>query len=159
MKKRILSVCMIALLVFSMPFFSTRQVEAATYEPVLDGSRLTHDEESIGSDRITRGEDLLTGYSKIVRLGPGKIYAGGTTIAAHNVETIIVSVIVERAKEGDTSWGTYDGWRKENHNTDRAGANRTLEVEGGYYYRVRCIHSANDDVSSSFTNGVYVEEP
>ena len=33
-----------------------------------------------------------------------------------------------------------------------------MEVEGGYYYRVRCIHSANDDVSSSFTNGVYVEE-
>ena len=41
---------------------------------------------------------------------------------------------------------------------DRVGSNRTLEVEGGYYYRVRCIHSANDDVSSSFTDGVYVEE-
>ena len=33
-----------------------------------------------------------------------------------------------------------------------------LEVEGGYYYRVQCTHSANDDVSSSFTDGVYVEE-
>ncbi len=160
MKKRILSAGCIALLFFSMPFFSAGQVKAAVDEPILDGSLLTYENESIGYDtKITRGEDLLTGYSKIVRLGPGKIYAGGTTIAAHEVETIKIGVIVERAQEGDTSWGTYEGWQKENSNTDRVGANRTLEVEGGYYYRVRCIHSANDDVSSSFTDGVYVEEP
>lgn len=158
MKKRILSALCVALLFFSIPFFTAVPAQAAD-EPVLDGSKLTREEESIGTDtKITRGVDLLTGYSKIVRLGPGKIYAGGTTIAAHEVEKVMVSVIVERAKEGDTAWGTYDGWRKENHNSDRAGANRMLEVEGGYYYRVRCIHSANDDVSSSFTNGVYVEE-
>lgn len=102
---------------------------------------------------------MLTGYSKIVRLGPGKIYAGGTTIAAHIVENVQVSVIVERAQEGDEAWATYDGWHKENTNTDRVGANRALEVEGGYYYRVRSIHSANSDLSSSFTDGVYVEEP
>lgn len=160
MKKKVLSVYCIALLVFSMPFFSTKQVEAAADESILDGSELTYDDESVGCDtKITRGEDLLTGYSKVVRLGPGKIYAGGTTIAAHDVERVKISVTVERAKEGDTSWGIYDGWQKENYNTDRVGSNRTLEVEGGYYYRVRCTHSANDDVSSSFTNGVYVEEP
>lgn len=160
MKKRILAACFAALLIFCMPFFSTRQVQAMADEPILDGSALTQEDESIGYDTpITKGVDLLTGYSKIVRLGPGKIYAGGTTIAAHEVETIKIAVIVERAKEGDTSWGTYDGWQKENKDTDRVGANRTLEVEGGYYYRVRCLHSANNDMSSSFTNGVYVEEP
>lgn len=94
----------------------------------------------------------------MVRLGPEKIYAGGTTIATQDVDTIMISVIVERAQEGDTAWSFYDAWQKENNNTDRVGSNRTLEVEGGYYYRVRCIHSANDDMSSSFTNGVYVEE-
>ncbi len=84
---------LIALLVFSMPFFSTKQVEAAADKPILDGSMLTYEDESVGYDtKITRGEDLLTGYSKIVRLGPGKIYAGGTTIAAHDVETIKISV-------------------------------------------------------------------
>ena len=115
MKKRILSAGCIALLFFSMPFFSAGQVKAAVDEPILDGSLLTYENESIGYDtKITRGEDLLTGYSKIVRLGPGKIYAGGTTIAAHEVETIKIGVIVERAQEGDTSWGTYEGWQKEN---------------------------------------------
>lgn len=159
MKKRIWVSCCLALLVFCMPFFSARQVRAAD-KPVLDGSILTNEKESIGYDtKISRGVDLLAGYSKIVRLGPGKIYAGGTTIAADVVEKVKVGVIIERAQEGDTAWATYDGWQKENYNTDRVAANRTLEVEGGYYYRVRCTHSANNDMSSSFTNGVYVEEP
>ena len=158
MKKRILSALCVALLFFCIPFFTAVPAQSDD-EHVLDGSKLTREEESIGTDtKITKGVDLLTVYSKIVRLGPGKIYAGGTTIAAHTVEKVKIGVIVERAKEGDTSWGTYDGWQKENNNTDRVGANRMLEVEGGYYYRVRCIHSANDDMSSSFTNGVYVEE-
>ena len=42
---------------------------------------------------------------------------------------------------------------------DRVASNRSLDVEGGYYYRVRCTHAANSDMSSSFTNGVYIEEP
>lgn len=160
MKRKILSVCFIALLVFSMPFFSTKQVKASTDGAVIDGSRLTNEIESIGYDtKIMRGVDLLTGYSKVVRLGPGKIYAGGTTIAAHEVESIRVGVMVERAQEGDTEWEFYDAWKKESSDTDRVGSNRTMEVEGGYYYRVRCKHAANDDVSSSFTNGVYVEKP
>ena len=47
-----------------MPFFSARQVEAAD-EPILDGSKMTKDSESIGYDtKMTRGDDLLTGYSK-----------------------------------------------------------------------------------------------
>ena len=44
-------------------------------------------------------------------------------------------------------------------NTDRVSSKKYLDVEGDYYYRVRCVHSANEDVSSSFTDGVYIEEP
>ena len=68
-----------------------------------------------------------------------------------------IGVLVERAKEEDTEWSYYDNWYKENTNTNRVMSNRKLYVEGGYYYRVRCTHAANSDVSSSFTNGVYVE--
>ena len=62
--------------------------------------------------------------------------------------------MVERAKEEDTEWSYYDGWQKENKNTNRAMSNRTLYVDGGYYYRVRCTHVANSDMSSSFTDGM-----
>ena len=153
MKKRILSALCVALLFFSIPFFTAVPAQAAD-EPVL-----TYDDEAVGTDtKITRGDDLLAGYSKIVRLGPEKIYAGGTTLATQEVEKVMISVIIERAQEGDTEWSFYDSWQKKSYNVDRVGSNRMMEVEGGYYYRVRCTHSANDDVSSSFTDGVYVEE-
>lgn len=158
MKKRILSALCVALLFFCIPFFTVVPAQAAD-SLVLDGSELTYDDEAVGTDtKITRGDDLLAGYSKIVRLGPEKIYAGGTTLATQEVEKVMISVIIERAQEGDTEWSFYDSWQKKSYNVDRVGSNRMMEVEGGYYYRVRCTHSANDDVSSSFTDGVYVEE-
>ena len=157
MKKKIVSVCLTTVLVGGLSMTSMLEARAAEGK-VIDGSELTHEEESIGYDtKITRGEDLLTGYSKCTKLGDGKIYAGGTTIAAQVVKSVQIVVIVERAKEDDTEWSYYDDWRKENKNTNRAMSNRTLYVDGGYYYRVRCTHVANSDMSSSFTNGVYVE--
>ncbi len=158
MKKRMISVSCTIVLTICMLLISVNNVYAATDTPILDGSYLTHDNESIGYDvKITRGVDLLTGYSKCVRLGPGEIYVGGTTIARQKVDSVQIVVIVERAQEEDSAWSTYTSWQKENLNADRASANRSLHVEGGYYYRVRCLHVANSDMSSSFTNGVYVE--
>lgn len=158
MKKKIVSICCAVVSMVCMLLISVCNTKAASNDPILDGSYLTHDNESIGYDtKITRGEDLLTGYSKCVVLGPGEIYVGGTTIAAHTVASVKVGVIVERAKEEDTEWEFYDSWQKENKNADRVGSNRRLQVEGGYYYRVRSIHSANSDGSSSFTDGVYVD--
>lgn len=158
MKKRCSSICLTLVMVTCMLLLSFTDVQAKSEGVILDGSYLTHDEESIGYDtKITRGVDLLTGYSKCIRKGPGKIYAGGTTIAAHTVDQVKIAVIVERAQEGDTEWTFYDTWTKENLNADRVGANRMLEVEGGYYYRTRCIHSANYDMSSSFTDGIFIE--
>lgn len=157
MKKKIVSVCLTTLLVGGLSMTSMQEARAAEGK-VIDGSELTHEEESIGYDtKITRGEDLLTGYSKCTKLGDGKIYAGGTTIAAQVVKSVQIVVIVERAKEDDTEWSYYDDWRKENKNTNRAMSNRTLYVDGGYYYRVRCTHVANSDMSSSFTDGIYID--
>ena len=157
MKKKIVSVCLTALLVGGLSMTSMQEARAAEGK-VIDGSKLTHEEESSGDDtKITRGVDLLTGYSKCTKLGKGKIYAGGTTIAAQVVKSVQIVVIVERAKEDDTEWSYYDDWRKENKNTNRAMSNRTLYVDGGYYYRVRCTHVANSDMSSSFTDGIYID--
>ena len=151
MKRRLVSMCLAVMLVGGLSFTSMQEVKAAENK-VIDGSELTHENESIGYDtKITRGVDLMVGYSKCTKL------AGGTTIAAHTVKSVQVGVLVERAKEEDTEWSYYDGWQKENLNTDRANSNRTLYVDGGYYYRVRCTHAANSDMSSSFTDGIYID--
>lgn len=158
MKKKILSLCCALLLTAGLFGISYGEVRAE--QPMIDGSYLTHEEEAVGSNvGVTRGEYLLTGYSKVVRLGPGLIYAGGSTIAAEIVDEVGISVMVERAQLGDTEWEFYDGWQKFNQNTDKVSDNRRLVVEGDYYYRVRCTHSANSDMSSSFTDGVFIEEP
>lgn len=160
MAKRLVSICCTLILVMGLTITSVVQTKAASDEPIIDGSYLTHEDESTGYvEQITRGEDLMTGYSKIVRLGPGALYAGGTTIAAHTVEEVGVGVMVERALEEDDHWSFYESWTKFLQNTDRVASSMRMEVEGGYYYRVRCTHSANDDVSSSFTDGVFIEEP
>ena len=160
MKRKILSLCCALLLMAGLFGVSLNEAKAAEERPMIDGSYLTHEEESVAYDtKVTRGVDLLAGYSKVVRLGPGVLYAGGSTIAAHVVDEVGIAVMVERAQEGDEEWEFYDGWIKFNHNIDKVSDNRRLEVEGGYYYRVRCIHSANSDMSSSFTDGVFIEEP
>lgn len=158
--KRCMSICCVFAMALGLSFGVSTDTRAASSVKVIDGSKLTTDAESIGyNQKVARGEDLLTGYSKIVRMGPGEIYAGGTTIAERAVERIGISVIIERAKEEDTKWTFYDSWNKFLENTDRVSSKKYLDVEGDYYYRVRCTHSANDDMSSSFTDGVYIEEP
>lgn len=163
-KKIGISVIVTLMLIFSLVAVTATDTQAVEETknieelPMIDGSYLIKDEESTGATTpMIRGEDLMTGYSKVRRLGAGEIYAGGTTIAAHAVDRIGVGVIVERAKEGDTSWEFYDTWQKFNENTDRVSSSKRLKVEGDYYYRVRCLHSAGVDSSSSFTNGVYVQ--
>lgn len=155
-----MSICCVFAMALGLSFGVSTDTQAASSVKVIDGSQLTKDAESIGyNQKVARGEDLLTGYSKIVRMGPGEIYAGGTTIAVHNVERIGIGVVIERAKEEDTEWSFYDTWQKFNENADRVSSKKYLDVEGDYYYRVKCVHSAGEDISSSFTDGIYIEEP
>ena len=155
-----MSICCVFAMALGLSFGVSTDTQAASSVKVIDGSQLTRDAESTGyNQKVARGEDLLTGYSKIVRKGPGEIYAGGTTIAVHNVERIGIGVVIERAKEEDTEWSFYDTWQKFNENTDRVSSKKYLDVEGDYYYRVKCVHSAGEDISSSFTDGIYIEEP
>lgn len=160
MKRRIISVCCAVVMIMGLTTTAGFQTNATESQPINNHSYLTHETESTGiATSITRGADLQTGYSKIVRLGPGVIYAGGTTIAQHEVESVKVGVMVERAKDENDTWHYVDTWQKENENAISVSSNKRIEVEGDWYYRVRCVHSAGNDMSSSYTNGIYIEEP
>lgn len=159
LKKRLISVLFAAMLVAGLIITTELQSKANESGPQIDGSYLTWESESTGiAGAMTRGADLQIGYSKIREMGPELLYAGGTTIAQHDVESVQVSVVVERAKNAEDSWHYVDSWHKENKNTNSVSTSRRMEVEGDWYYRVLCTHSAGNDMSSSYTNGIYIHE-
>lgn len=161
MRKRLIAViCTLVLLVGLTVMSTGLNAKASDEERILDGSRLTNKIESTNADtQLTRGENLQFGYSKIRKVDAGVIYAGGSTIADHTCKSVKISVIVERAKWDDEEWEIVTSWRKENTDADLVSTSKRLEVEGDWYYRVRCTHSADGDMSSSITDGLYVEKP
>lgn len=150
MKKRLLSVICVIAMILSVSIINVR-----ASEQMVDGSYLTSDEESVGEAiLITRGDYLQTGTSKVSKSSSTTIAAGGVTTAKRVVDEIGIAVIVERLKVGTSSWSFYRSWENEKYDSSYVTSSKTLTVSKGYYYRVRCTHWANSDVSSSFTNGV-----
>lgn len=101
-----------------------------------------------------RGVYLQSGYSQICKVGSGKIAVGGTTSAQKVVSEVSINVNVERKVNG--SWEHYTSWTATKYNAVAVTSSKTLTVPKGYSYRVRSVHYANSDVSSSYTNGLYV---
>lgn len=101
----------------------------------------------------TRGVYLLDGASVINDAGGGKIGCGGMTTATQKCK-VGVAVIVE--KKVGSSWTRVTSWTATNASAYTVSTSKTLSVGSGYYYRVRCTHSANTDVSSSYTSGLWM---
>lgn len=101
----------------------------------------------------TWGVYLSSGTSIINDAGGGKIGAGGLTTAAVKCK-VSVNAIVERKVSG--SWVRVTSWTVTNTNALVASASKTISVSSGYYYRVRCVHSASTDTSSSYTGALWM---
>lgn len=101
-----------------------------------------------------RGVYLQSGYSQISQVGSGKIAAGGSTTAQKLVSEVSINVNVQRKVNG--SWEYYTSWTSTKKNAVAVTSSKTLTVPKGYYYRVKCVHYANSDVSSSITGGLYI---
>lgn len=118
-----------------------------------DYSYLLTDDAIVGKMKAqTRGIYLSDGTSVISDAGVGKISAGGITTAAQPCD-VTVNVIVERLSGG--SWVQVTSWSGSLKNTWSVASSKTLSVGRGYYYRVRCLHFANTDASSSLTGGLW----
>lgn len=111
--------------------------------------------EQIGYATIqTRGVYLQSGFSKISKPGDGKITAGGNTTAQKVVAEVSINVNIERKVDG--VWKHYTSWTTTKYNSISVTSYKTLTVPKGYSYRVRSVHYANSDVSSSYTNSMYI---
>ena len=101
----------------------------------------------------TWGVYLLQGISVINNAGGGKIGCGGITEAALKCK-VSVNAIVERKVNG--SWVRVTSWTNTSSSAYSVSVSKTLSVASGYYYRVRCLHHASSDTSSSYTDGLWM---
>lgn len=106
------------------------------------------------TEAIPYGAYLQVGTSNINKTGTGKIYAKGRTVAEMNVPKISVGVRVERLI--GNAWVQQDYFSASKTNAYTVTASKTLTVPIGYFYRVKSIHTAHTDSSSSWTDGLYI---
>ena len=163
MRKRILS--FMAALSFSICILTVPKINAAASNEykMVDGSYLTTEESSTGttSSKETRGVHLMDGECSITNAGIGRIYTYAATTANHEVDRVIVFIYVERYLEDVDAWGHVAAWSEEVNNDYYVATSRSLEVEPGYYYRVRAEHivfegNESPEETYSVTNGIWV---
>lgn len=165
MKKQFMTViCSLALLCGMV--LGTADVAKAAEDSLkcVDGSYLTMESESSGSTSsgLERGKHLMDGDSVINTSATGKIYAYGATTANHLVDYVGLIVHVDRYNPLTGRWSAVTTWTVEKRNAYGVSSGKTLTVERGYYYRVRCDHFAGNDAEFpydsdvSFTDGIWI---
>lgn len=163
MKKRILSILCSMLTLCSLILFTELDVNAAQSETKkVDDSVLTMEESSTGYSHssLAKGEYLMTGECSISKAGLTRVYAYASTTANRTVNYIATIVYIDRYNAEEDYWGQVDWWMEETDNDYFLSTAKSVQVDRGYYYRVRANHIAGDqypyDETASFTNGIYL---
>ena len=102
----------------------------------------------------------MDGECSITNAGIGRIYTYAGTTANHEVDRVIVVIYVERYLKDVDAWGHVDAWSEEVTDDYYVATSKSLEVEPGYYYRVRAEHIVfvgdESEETFSFTDGIWV---
>lgn len=154
MRKRIVSFLLTVMICVSGLFCQGLETKAEDNGEEMDFSYLMTEDALVGyAQAQTWGVYLVSGRSIINKISSTKIGAGGVTDAAVKCK-VTVSPIVEKLSNG--SWVRVTSWTVTEASDYTAMASRSITVGTGYYYRVRCIHYAASDTSSSWTNGLWM---
>lgn len=153
LKKFMISSILVLTFFVSSIMMGDIEAQAAWEEEDMDVSYLMLESSLIGyAERQTRGVYLLEGWSSINDAGFWKIGCGGITNAAMECH-VGITAIVERKVDG--SWARVKSWSAESDYDITVSVSKYLAIVPGYYYRVRCTHYAETDVSTSFTNSLW----
>lgn len=154
LKKFMISSILVLTFFVSSIMMSDIEANAAWEETDVDVSYLMLDDCLIGyAERQTRGIYLVEGCSVINEAGLWTIGCGGITNAAMECH-VGITAIVERKVDG--SWAHVKSWTAENDYDITVSVSKYLAIVPGYWYRVRCTHYAETDVSTSFTSALWM---
>lgn len=154
MKKKLTMLLLTIVLCLSSIYVIDIKANAEDIGEEVEYESLLTEDALIGYAELkTRGVYLVDGTSTINDAGGGKIGAGGATTAASYCK-VSVNVVVERKVDG--SWVRVTSWTATNSSALFVTTGKTISVSSGYYYRVRCVHSASSDTSSSCTGALWM---
>ena len=154
MKQKVLAMLMVVALCVTSIWFMGFESKAQDLGQNISFSELMTENALVGViESQTWGVYLADGYSLINKMSSTKIGAGGTTTAAKKCK-VSTTAIVERLSGG--SWGRVTSWTTTVQSGFSASVSKSLTVTTGYNYRVRCLHYAGTDGSSSFTSALYM---
>lgn len=154
MKRRIMAMLLAVVLCITGVFYQGFETKAEDMGEDLDISYLITENTLVGTTgNQTRGVYLLEGNSFINAQSSTKIGVGGNTVAATKCK-VSVTAIVERLENG--SWVSVTSYRTTTASGFSAVVSKSLTVGTGYYYRVRCVHYAATDGSSSCTSALWM---
>lgn len=154
MNKRVIALLLVLLFSVTGMVAGDGKVYAEDSASDVDISEVWTEDALVGYGQSqTWGVYLEEGISIINNAGGGKIGCGGITEAAVKCK-VSCNSIVERKVNG--SWTRVTSWTTTNASAYSAIVSKTLSVGSGYYYRVRSIHTAASDGSSSYTEGLWM---
>ena len=165
MKKRVTSILCAFALLCGMLVIPAGEAKASDIRKEDAKTVLTLNSASTGklnTARSVNGAYLMEGDCSITKAGRGKVYVYGSTTANCDVDYVCVNVYLERYIEEDDYWEQVTYWTVEDYNTYYVSTSKTLEVEGGYYYRTRAEHIAGPnegmkDAGDSVTEGIMIK--
>lgn len=174
MKRKVTAMLTAIAVIISLGSGSLSKVMAADEDlgKIVDGSVLTEDEESeapVDEDTIYYIDDednddfgimpygtyLLDGTAAIKNAGSGKITASGATNAKKKCSLKVV-VSVQRYSKSSGAWNYVTSWTATKSSGTYLSTSKTISVTKGYYYRVRCGHSAGGEAGTSTTDGIWI---
>ena len=154
MKRKIIALLLVMMLGVCGVYVDGLEARAEDMGEDLDYSLLLTEDALVGSQQSqTWGVYLAEGNSIINKISSTKIGAGGNTIAAKKCKVSVTS-IVERLVNGN--WARVTSWTSTTTSGYSATVSKSLTVATGYYYRVRSAHYAASDVSSSWTDALWM---
>ena len=154
MKKKLTMILLALALCTTSLFTVDMKANAQETEEGFAYESLSTEDALIGNMQSqTWGVYLSSGTSIINDAGGGKIGAGGSTTAAVKCKVQVVP-LVEKLSNG--TWNYVTSWTVTTASGYSAMASKSITVGTGYYYRVRCTHSAATDVSSSCTSALWM---
>lgn len=152
--KRLLSLVLsMALLLgcFQMNAFA----QETTYPKVSHTYTTTEDFASDDWTVLLRGAYLASGTSSITREDGSHVNISGNTNATRTIDTVRLTLYLERSKSYATGYSTYKTYSYSANNVySLVKEISNISVESGYYYRVTGVHSVTHNGTTECTDSV-----